>query len=256
MLPSYLSMPKTEAFGAPAARLMIGRPRIRTTEFAEVRRGDHVHETRPDQANGRRGSGYWNGSAEAFSARNEPGTQRVCATIMPLEAALDELMARLADGDRSTFPRVFELLWGPVQKLCQNLLKNEADAKDAAQEAMQKIFQRASDYDKARPAIPWALALAGWECRTFARKRERRRETAEACQEERIGPHAEEELIQRDLTASALAALGGLSEADRQTLLATFWDEATPVAGATLRKRRERAVRRLREAFRRMYGLD
>jgi RNA polymerase sigma-70 factor (ECF subfamily) len=47
----------------------------------------------------------------------------------------------------------------------------------------------------------------------------------------------------------------GLSEADRETLLASFWDEASDVSGATLRKRRERAVKRLRDAFRRLYGI-
>jgi RNA polymerase sigma-70 factor (ECF subfamily) len=47
-----------------------------------------------------------------------------------------------------------------------------------------------------------------------------------------------------------------LAETDRETLLATFLDEATSVGGATLRKRRERALDRLRTSFRRLYGLD
>jgi RNA polymerase sigma-70 factor, ECF subfamily len=168
---------------------------------------------------------------------------------------LDALMARLADGDRAVFARVFEWLWGPIHRLCVSLLKNDADASDAAQEAMHKILERASDYDPTRPAMPWAMALAAWECRTLARKRTRRREAA-APAEERGGEHPEEELVQRDLTAAALAALGELSEADRETLIATFWDEAASVSGATLRKRRERALDRFRKTFRRLYGLD
>jgi RNA polymerase sigma-70 factor (ECF subfamily) len=168
---------------------------------------------------------------------------------------LDALMARLADGDRAVFARVFNLLWGPIHRLCISLLKNEADAADAAQEAMSKILERASDYDKARPAMPWAMAIAAWECRTLARKRTRRREEGEP-PTERGGEHAEEEFVQRNLTAAAIAALGELSEADRETLVATFWDEAASVAGATLRKRRERALDRLRKTFRRLYGLD
>ena len=50
--------------------------------------------------------------------------------------------------------------------LCKSLLKNEADAADAAQEAMQKVFTRAHQYDPTRHALPWALAIAAWECRT------------------------------------------------------------------------------------------
>jgi RNA polymerase sigma-70 factor (ECF subfamily) len=175
---------------------------------------------------------------------------------MPIEPnTLDALMARLADGDREVFARVFDALWSPIHRLCISLLKNEADASDAAQEAMSKILERASDYDKSRPAMPWAMAIAAWECRTLARKRTRRREAGEP-PKEHGGEHPEEEFVQRNLTAAAVAALGELSEADRETLVATFWDEAASVSGATLRKRRERALDRLRKTFRRLYGLD
>lgn len=53
---------------------------------------------------------------------------------------------------------------------------------------------------------------------------------------------------------AALAAMNELSELDRETLLATFLDESATASGATLRKRRERALDRLRRAFRRIYG--
>ena len=168
---------------------------------------------------------------------------------------LDALMARLADGDRAVFARVFDLLWGPIRRLCISLLKNDADADDAAQEAMQKILARATDYDKSRPAMPWALAIAAWECRTLSRKRGRRREIDDIGKEP-TSDHLEEEFVQRDLTAAAVAALDELSEADRETLIATFWDEASSVSGATLRKRRERALDRLKTTFKRIYGLD
>jgi RNA polymerase sigma-70 factor, ECF subfamily len=46
--------------------------------------------------------------------------------------SLDVLMSRLADGDRVVFTRVFELLWGPIERLCLSLLKNEADANPRA----------------------------------------------------------------------------------------------------------------------------
>jgi RNA polymerase sigma-70 factor, ECF subfamily len=168
---------------------------------------------------------------------------------------LDALMARLAEGDRSVFTRVFELLWTPIHRLCVTLLKNDADAADAAQEAMQKILERASDYDKRRAAMPWAMAIAAWECRTLLRRRTRRREVDDTAHDQ-AGDHPEEEFVQRNLTAAAVAALGELSSADRETLIASFWDEAASVSGATLRKRRERALERLRNTFRRLYGLD
>jgi RNA polymerase sigma-70 factor (ECF subfamily) len=132
-------------------------------------------------------------------------------------------------------------------------LKNEADASDAAQEAMQKIFERAGDYDASRPAVPWALAIAAWECRTLQRKRQRRREVLDDVEHDRAGGDEEEVFVKRDLAEAALAAMGELSELDRETLLSTFADEAP--AGAAIRKRRERALGRLRQTFRRLYGI-
>src|SRR5258706_5749435 len=161
---------------------------------------------------------------------------------------LDVLVARLAEGDRAAFTPVFRTLWSPTLRLCQSLLRNEADASDAAQEAMEKIFERAADYDRSRPAMPWALAIAGWECRTILRKRTRRREAPEETLPEEACGAPEEELAQRDLLRAALDAMGELSSADRETLTATFWDEAASVGGATLRKRRERALERFRHA--------
>jgi len=168
---------------------------------------------------------------------------------------IDSLMTRLADGDRTVFTPVFHLLWGPIHRLCVSLLKNEADAADAAQEAMQKILERASDYDGVRPAMPWAMAIAAWECRTIARRRGRRREVL-GLNSDPAGEHPEREFVHRDLAIAASTAMGELSIADQETLVATFLDEATSVSGATLRKRRERAVKRLRKAFWRLYGLD
>ncbi|MEO8179944.1 MAG: sigma factor [Deltaproteobacteria bacterium] len=170
-------------------------------------------------------------------------------------------MARLADGDRSAFTQAFALLWPPTERLCRSLLHDPADAADAAQQAMQKILERApADYDPERPALPWALALAAWECRTLLRRRQRRREVPEAAGADPATLHPEQELVQRDLGRAALEALGTLSEIDRDALFEAFWDRALEAAPselpATVRKRRQRALVRLRAAFRRLYGLD
>jgi RNA polymerase sigma-70 factor, ECF subfamily len=171
------------------------------------------------------------------------------------QTSLDELVARLAEGDRGAFTAVFRRLWTPVLKLCSSMLRNEADAADAAQQAMKKILERASDYDSTRPALPWALAIAAWECRTVLRKRSRRKEVGDELLPEAPTDDQAAVLEHRLLLQNALAAMGELSEVDRETLVASFWDQAGDVSGATLRKRRERAVKRLRDAFRRLYGI-
>lgn len=172
------------------------------------------------------------------------------------EKRLDELMERVAEGDRSAFPSVFEGLWPPTLHLCRSMLGNDADAADAAQQALEKIFVRAADYEPGRPALPWALAIASWECRTILRRRYRRREVSgDFSQEPASTAPADEAHVQRQLVEAALQTLGTLSEQDRETLIATYWEEAASATGATFRKRRERALGRLRRAFRRLYGL-
>ena len=168
---------------------------------------------------------------------------------------LDALMARLADGDRSVFNQVFRQLWPSTLRLCISLLKHDADGADAAQLAMVKILERASDYDRARPALPWALAIAAWECRTLKRWRQRRHEAPVEDAEGIAAAGSEQELVDRDLLRAAVASLGELSTLDQETLLSTFWEAESSGSGATLRKRRERALGRLRSTFRRLYGI-
>lgn len=170
------------------------------------------------------------------------------------QSTLESLLAELADGDRSVFSAVFKQLWPPMYRFCMSLLRNEADAADAAQEALAKIFERASDYDRSRRALPWALAIAAWECKSLRRKLVRRKEISAEEASEPAGEDAQEALLRRDLVGAALSAMGALSPTDHETLVATFWDESAAVSGATLRKRRERALTRLRSAWRKLYG--
>jgi RNA polymerase sigma factor (sigma-70 family) len=174
-------------------------------------------------------------------------------------AELDAAMARLADGDRGAFAAVFAAVRPHVGRLCERMLGRGADADDAAQQALEKVFARASTFRKGHSALPWALAIAAWECRTIVRRRQRARASgdeglaAAACPSP--GPH--EALLARELEACVRAALGQLSEQDRATLSATFdpyvlGGEAA--GGATFRKRRERALERLRILWRRIDG--
>lgn len=169
--------------------------------------------------------------------------------------SIDVLMGELADGNREAFSPLFRALWAPALKVCQRMVPGEADAADAAQAAMMRILERAAEYDKKRPALPWALGIAAWECRTLRKKQQRQRETAEV-PNTTDGGAGVEEVEQRELVAAALHAMGALSEADQETLTATYWETSTGATGATFRKRRERALTRLRDTFRRLYGLD
>lgn len=164
------------------------------------------------------------------------------------------LIVRLADGDRNAFTPAFGLLWPRVRAFCYALLKHPQDAEDAAQQALEKILTQASEYDRARPSLRWALAIATWECRTIARRAQRRREVGvEALANLPGGAPPEDELIRQELSAAALDVLRRLPEGDRATLVRAFWGEPQEAAAPALRKRRQRALGRLRTSFKRLY---
>lgn len=171
---------------------------------------------------------------------------------------LNESMIRLADGDRAAFDPVYAALFPAVHAFCRRMIGAGADAEDAAQQALIKVFDRASTFDPEGDALTWTLTIAAWECRTVRKKRGRSKEAPaeEASAIALDAPSPEERLIDRDLAGAAEALLTTLSEADQATLRATVEGEAPDpsIAGATFRKRRERAFARLREAWRKVYG--
>jgi RNA polymerase sigma-70 factor (ECF subfamily) len=172
---------------------------------------------------------------------------------------LDEGMARLADGDRSAIEVVFRALLPHVVRSCEKMLGPGQDADDAAQQSMEKVFAEAHRYDRTRRALPWVLAIAVWECRTVRRRRQRSRTVPFDASADRQaeGKSPEDVVITRDLLSAAHLVLDELPAADRDTLLQAFAETTEgpgEVRGATLRKRRERAMRRLRDAWRKIHG--
>ncbi len=168
---------------------------------------------------------------------------------------LNGLMVRLADGDRTVFDEVYSALWPVISTFCSRTLP-QADAEDAAQQALFKIFDQAIHFERDRDVVTWALSIAMWEVRTI-RKRNLRARTSDLADFELPSAARTPEMLaaDRQITGVALDVLGQLSVADRETLLATFNDEAPEgVAGATFRKRRERALARLKLAWRRVYA--
>ena len=168
---------------------------------------------------------------------------------------LQELMVRLADGDRSAFPPVYARLWPVLRDLTARHLRG-GDAEDAAQEALLRIFRRAAEFDPNRSALAWALGITRWEIRTARRRRWRRREEALTTGDVRRGADdgTEESLLERDMLRMMEETMGTLSPADRQTLELFRNGERAAVAAATFRKRVERALARLRAAWQVRHG--
>lgn len=174
-----------------------------------------------------------------------------------MSSALDEDMTRLKNGDREAFAPVFKTLWPTMHAFCERALGSGSDADDAAQAALEKMFSRAHDYDVSRPALPWALAFAAWECRTLRKKRIRFKE--DALPEHDVfaaSGDPEQDAIGQDLKHALQSVLETLSPVDRATLEIAFVDDVNQQVSmekSTFRKRKERALRRLRDLFRSLY---
>jgi RNA polymerase sigma-70 factor (ECF subfamily) len=197
------------------------------------------------------------GHAGAPPILDEPGLAALAGSRASVPGdPTSALLARLADGDRGVSSELFQALWTPVRRLAGAMLQNDADADDAAQDAIVTIFERVAGYDRTRAGLPWALAIAGFACRTLRKKRLRRREEPEGAAPTSIAEDSPEAKVeQRELVEAALTVLESLTDVERETLIATYWDEQASASGATLRKRRERALDRLRSLFGRIYGL-
>jgi RNA polymerase sigma-70 factor, ECF subfamily len=168
---------------------------------------------------------------------------------------LHDWMVRFAEGDRSAFQSLFDALWPVLLAFTGRTLARPADAEDAAQQAMVKVFSRIADFDRDRDGLSWALGIAGYEVMTLRKQRVRRRESGAAGLEEvaHAGTDLEERAIGAQLRGAVLELLGELPERDQAALAYAFAGEAPP-GDETSRKRRFRALERLRAAWRRAHG--
>jgi DNA-directed RNA polymerase specialized sigma24 family protein len=143
-------------------------------------------------------------------------------------------------------------LWPILRAFARRMLPDSGDADDAAQQALLRVFARASELDREREALPWVVAITTNECRTLRNQRLRRRETGL----DDVDPQAPADAPEREhLTAAAMELLGELSAEDIATIRGAWFGEARPeVMPATFRKRVQRATARLRELWRFRHG--
>ncbi len=146
-------------------------------------------------------------------------------------------MSALAEGDRTAFDPMFDALWPFFRALARKWIGDPQEADDAAQQALLKVFERASEFEAGCEALPWLVAVVANECRTLRQRKKRRREEALDV-DTGTTPESDFEAV--------LEVLGHLSTQDQIALRAAWFGEAAPGAPVTLRKRLQRATSRFR----------
>jgi RNA polymerase sigma factor (sigma-70 family) len=165
-------------------------------------------------------------------------------------------MVRLADGDRSAFQPVFSRAHPVLRQFADRMLAGAPEAEDAAQQALLKVFSRAANFDPGRDALSWMFALTAFECRTLRKRRERQAEEHRLPEVLSEG-NPESALSELQLLSLAREVLGELRPADAEALRAAWESAPRPaLSGAAFRKRVQRAVERLRVAWRFKHGAE
>lgn len=170
---------------------------------------------------------------------------------------IHDAMVRLSDGDRAAFDVLLDQLWPVILAFAQRGVEHASDAEDIAQEVFFRICSRIADFDRSRDGLSWAFGIAGYEIKTHRRRRQRRREVrADASLTRQVdrGGSPEDLLIEREAGRAVERAVGALTEDDRRALGLLGASPPAPVAGATLRKRKQRALERLRNVWKGIYG--
>ena len=165
-------------------------------------------------------------------------------------------MLRLADGDRAAMPALVEQLWPVLLSYAERGLRDAQGAEDVAQEVLFRISSRISELDRTRDPLSWAFGIATFEIMTQRKRRQRRRETllGETLHESRESAQsAEDAVMHAEMRAALSEALGQLSPDDMANLGLVEPSRAGPATPA-MRKRRQRALDKLRTIWRSIYS--
>jgi RNA polymerase sigma-70 factor (ECF subfamily) len=169
--------------------------------------------------------------------------------------AIHQAVVRLSDGDRTAFEVLLDELWPVILSFAERGVGRGPDAEDVAQEAFYKVCARIADFDRSRDALSWVFGIASYEVMTHRRKRKRRREVfdeASVAAQLDGGALQEDQLIAREITLAFEQAVGSLTDEDRLSL--GLIASAADTGSATFRKRKQRALERLRGIWRQIYG--
>lgn len=169
---------------------------------------------------------------------------------------IHQAMVRLSDGDRASLEVLIDELWPVVLAFAERGVSPAADAEDVAQEAFFKICTRIIDFDRERDGLSWAFGIASYEIMTHRRRFQRRREIfheAAVLAQRDESASQEDTLLAKEIADAFEQAVGSLTAEDRVSL-GLQGGLPADVAEATLRKRKQRAVDRLRGIWRNIYG--
>ena len=170
-----------------------------------------------------------------------------------------ELVARAKRGETSAYEEIVRRHGTIAFRMAWTITGSAADAEEAAQDAFVKAHRALGRFREGAPLRPWLLTIVANEARNRVRSAGRREALTLRVAEERrpdgAVPSPEAALLGSEQREELLAALGQLSESDRQVIACRYFLElseeetaaALDCARGTVKSRLSRALGRLRE---------
>jgi RNA polymerase sigma-70 factor (ECF subfamily) len=179
------------------------------------------------------------------------------AAVHPLAAETDEeIVALVLGGDATPFESLMRRHNQRVFRTARAILRDEAEAEDAAQQAWLSAFQHLAQWDRRARFSTWIVRIAVHEALRRARKTAR---TELALVDDRAAPNAspEDETTRAELRAILERAIDDLPDGfrvvlvlrDLEDLSSAEVGEALGLTEEAVRVRLHRARRRLRTAI-------
>ncbi len=171
---------------------------------------------------------------------------------MNWDESQQQLVSNAKAGDRAAFEALIRPLFLPAYRLAYGMLRDRGEAEDVVQEASLKAWNRIRDLREATEWKAWLFSIVANQCRTVRRSR--------WWSVQKLGelPATPKDADQDVVVKADLAdAINRLSQGDRLALVLRYYldlsfDEVAATLGVSVdaaRSRTQRAVRRLRPAF-------
>jgi RNA polymerase sigma-70 factor (ECF subfamily) len=145
-----------------------------------------------------------------------------------VEETDEELIARVACGDREAFARIFSSYAGRVKGYLLRLGAPAAAAEDLAQDAMVAIWRRASSFDATKAKVStWVFVIArnAWIDKLRREKTELAYRSVTIMSEESEEEAPDSAAVRGQTEEQVAAAMGTLSDEQQQVVRLSFFED-------------------------------
>jgi RNA polymerase sigma-70 factor (ECF subfamily) len=148
----------------------------------------------------------------------------------PRPSTADELLARVAKGDRDAFEALYELLIDRVYGLIRSVLRDPAQSEEVAQEVMVELWRIAPRWQRSSgAATSWVLMVAHRRAVDRVRSVEasRRRDEQHASSVDRSGPDTATTVLDHIDAETVRAAMDELTPVQREAIELAYFGGRT-----------------------------